>query len=171
MKTVTRSLLFLVLAMQFSLAVAADTYSAAAGRVAENQTVVPRWQPCDFVFAGSGKPADPFKQAFSASVKGPGNVEFRIPGYYDGDGKWNIRVSATTEGEWSIETQSDLPELNGKVVRFQCGPNPNQNVHGALRVDPQYRRHFVFEDGTRYFLSGYECDWLWALGQCSGSHA
>lgn len=23
--------------------------------------------------------------------------------------------------------------------------------------------HFVFEDGSRYLMMGYECDWLWAL--------
>ena len=31
-----------------------------------------------------------------------------------------------------------------------------------LRVDPAHPYHFIYEDGTRYFLLGYEADWLWA---------
>jgi hypothetical protein len=32
-----------------------------------------------------------------------------------------------------------------------------------LRVDAQHPHHFIFDDGARFFLQGYEYDWLWAL--------
>ena len=35
--------------------------------------------------------------------------------------------------------------------------------HGVLRVDEKNPHHFVFEDGTRFYMLAYECDWLWAL--------
>jgi hypothetical protein len=126
-------------------------------------TKVPRWQPCDFVFVRTIKPANTFMLAFSATVKSPGNVEFKTPGFYDGDGRWTVRVSPNAEGAWSLVTHSAAPELDGRKVAFQCVPNTNRNIHGALGVDPDHRHHFVLEDGTRYFMSGYECDWLWAL--------
>ena len=36
-------------------------------------------------------------------------------------------------------------------------------MHGGLLVDPEHPHHFVREDGTRFFYSGFECDWLWAV--------
>jgi hypothetical protein len=101
--------------------------------------------------------------SFSATVKGPERQEFKTLGFYDGQGVWKIRVSPTSEGAWSLVTQSDVPDLDGKTARFNCVRNTNPNVHGGLLVDREHPHHFVFEDGTRYFLMGYECDWLWAL--------
>jgi hypothetical protein len=36
-------------------------------------------------------------------------------------------------------------------------------LHGGLIVDPLHPHHFIWQDGTRYFLMGYECDFLWIL--------
>jgi len=130
---------------------------------ASRAITVHRWQPCDFVFTGTAQSANPFTVAFSATVKGPERLEFKTMGFYDGQGAWKIRVSPTTEGAWSLVTQSDTPDLDGKTVRFNCVRKANPNVYGGLLVDREHPHHFVFEDGTRYFLMGYECDWLWAL--------
>jgi hypothetical protein len=124
---------------------------------------VPRWQPHDFEFAGPEQAAHPFAVAFSATATGPGGAKLTLPGFYDGDGKWKVRVAPPAEGAWSLVTHSTEPGLDGRPAAFVCVPNPNPKVHGALRVDPNHPRHFVFEDGTRFFLTGYECDWLWAL--------
>lgn len=137
---------------------AAPSWSADAA-----QAAVPRWQPCDFAFPASIADGNPFQVALRATVKGPDGKTFTLPGFYDGNGIWKVRVSPTVEGQWSLVTQSDLPALNGKPAAFTCVPNPNPKVHGGLRVDPQHPHHFVHADGTRYFLLGYECDWLWAL--------
>ena len=124
---------------------------------------VPRWQPYDFVFTNTAQTGKPFAVAFSATVKGPGNTAFKTAGFYDGPGTWKVRVSPNAEGEWSLVTQSETQQLNGQKVQFTCVPNSSRHIHGGLGVDPAFPRHFVFEDGTRYFLTGYECDWLWAL--------
>ncbi|MBC8164711.1 MAG: DUF4038 domain-containing protein [Bryobacteraceae bacterium] len=34
-------------------------------------------------------------------------------------------------------------------------------MHGVLEVDRERPYHFRYRDGTRYFLMGYEADWLW----------
>jgi len=146
-----------------SVACAGEIPSVTVGAAAPQTIDVPRWQPCDFAFSSVAKPENPFKLPFSATVKGPGGAAFKTAGFYDGDGTWKVRISPTAEGAWSLVTHSEAPDLNGKTVAFTCTPNKNPRVHGGLRVDAQHPRHFVFEDGTRCFLMGYECDWLWAL--------
>lgn len=78
-------------------------------------------------------------------------------------GVWKIRVSSTAEGQWSLVTTSDVKELDGQHATFQCVKNTNPHVHGVLRVDREHPHHFTFDDGTRFFMQGYEYDWLWAL--------
>jgi hypothetical protein len=124
---------------------------------------VPRWQPCDLVFTNSAPTPNPFALPFSAMVSGPSNASFKTLGFYDGGGTWRFRVTPNVEGEWSLVTESEAPALRGRKVQFTCVSNSSPQVHGGVMVDPKHPQHFVFEDGTRYFLMGYECDWLWAL--------
>ena len=121
---------------------------------------VQKWEPQDFVFHSEND--NPFAVAFSASVRQPDGREFNMPGFYDGDGTWKIRISMNTEGMWSIFTHSDDPCLDGKSLSIECsGEDPK--LHGSLNIDRENPYHFVYEDGARYFMMGYECDWLWAL--------
>jgi hypothetical protein len=124
---------------------------------------VPRWQPYDFAFQSRHKHENPFTLPFSATLEGPNGERFDTLGFYDGGETWKIRVSPNAEGRWTLRTHSDDPDLDGRSVSFICVPNDNPFIHGSLLVDPNHPRHFIFEDGTRYFLMGYECDWLWAL--------
>ena len=136
---------------------------AASALAAPAAISVPRWQPHDFAFRSEARPDNPFLVPFSATVRGPGGVELTTLGFFDGDGTWKIRLAPAAEGAWSLVTRSTVPDLNNKRVVFTCTANANSSVHGALGIDPKHPRHFVFEDGTRYFPMGYECDWLWAL--------
>lgn len=124
---------------------------------------VPRWQPHDFGYTAAPAAANPFMVPFSAAVTAPDGKSFTLPGFFDGDGTWKIRVSPNTEGKWSLVTESDVKELDGKTAEFTCVANPNPNVHGVLRVDKAHPHHFIFEDGARFFMQGYEYDWIWAL--------
>lgn len=131
---------------------------------------VPRWQPHDFAFkaaaaaaAAAAPPSNPFQVDFSADIAGPNGVTLKLPGFYDGDGTWKLRVSPTTEGAWTITTRSSIAGLNNQKASFTAVANPSKQVHGQLRVDRERPHQFVYDDGTRYFPLGYECDWLWAL--------
>jgi hypothetical protein len=117
----------------------------------------------DFTFRGPVQ-GNPFDVELSAEFRGPNGAALKVPGFYDGDGVWKIRFSPPAVGSWSMRTSSPVSELNGKSESgIQCVPNRNPNIHGALRIDPANPRHFVYEDGTRYFLMGYEADWLWGI--------
>ncbi len=123
---------------------------------------LPRWEPHDFTFHCAGDPPNPFRVSFTAELTS-GDKKLQMPGFYDGAHTWKIRFSPPVEGDWSLTTRSDLPELNNQKRDFRAVKNPAPAIHGALRIDPQYPQQFVYEDGTHIFPMGYECDWLWAL--------
>lgn len=154
-----------LVSVNFCLRLFVGVFASVALHVAEAEetNMVQRWTPADFSFPAKAKVENPFMVRFAATVTNPKGKTFVQDGFYDGDGKWKVRVSASEEGNWSLVTQSELPELDGKKVQFACVPNANPKVHGGLRVDEKNPHHFVFEDGSRFYLLGYECDWLWAL--------
>jgi hypothetical protein len=131
-------------------------------RVDAAPSTVRKWDPVDFEFRAGRVVNEPFRVNFSARVTGPKGASYLVPGFYDGGDRWKIRVSANLEGNWFLKTESSLPELNGMSTNFTALPATNGRVHGALKVDRDHPHHFMFEDGTRFFLQGYECDWLWA---------
>jgi len=157
-QTMTTRKMLVVMTTIVILAWARQSFGVAASPIP-----VPRWQPHDFAFHVNDTPEEPFQTPFSAEVTGPGSVKLTVPGFYDGNGTWKVRVAPTVQGEWTLTTHSTVAALDGRQAAFSCVPNPLKTVHGNLSVDPRHPRHFVFEDGTRFFLVGYECDWLWAL--------
>ena len=147
----------------FLLLVFCANYWGYRTAIAADMLPIPRWQPHDFAFPADVSVPNPFLVDFSAAVTGPNGITFTLPGFYDGKGIWKIRAAPTAEGQWSLTTKSALPELDGKTVKFSCAQNTNPNIHGVLRVDRDHPHHFVYDDGTRFFMQAYEYDWLWAL--------
>ena len=117
----------------------------------------------DFAFTAQIS-GNPFDVDLRGVFTGPGGVQLVVPGFYDGENTWIIRFSPTAVGHWSMRTSSPAAALNGRLeANIECSANTNPAVHGGLLVDPVNRHHFLYEDGTRYFLMGYEADWLWAV--------
>lgn len=124
---------------------------------------VPRWQPQDFSFSSKATPENPFALPFSVEVTGPKGLRMTVPGFYNGRGTWTVRIAPTVVGQWSLVTSCADPDLDKQKTVFSCVPNPNDAIHGGLRVDSDHPSQFVYEDGTRLLPMGYECDWLWAM--------
>jgi Protein of unknown function (DUF4038)/Domain of unknown function (DUF5060) len=160
---VKTSIPFRVVGCLLVSALAAGLAAAQSVDAASRAVRVPRWEPYEFSFGCDARLENPFQIGFAAEATGPGGSRLTLPGFYDGNGTWKVRFTPAAEGEWSLLTHSEVPALNNRRASLICISNLASNTHGGLRVDPQYPRHFVFEDGTRYFLMGYECDWLWAL--------
>src|ERR1019366_2796958 len=59
---------------------------------------IPRWQPHDFAFTNRSEAENPFQVPFTAEVTGPDGAKLVLPGFYDGNGTWKVRVSPTAEG-------------------------------------------------------------------------
>jgi len=123
------------------------------------------YHPVDIELPAGPVPGNPFDVVLSGTFLGPDGARLRIPGYYAGGGRFRIRFTPTCEGRWSYVTQSVLTALDGATGAIEARANTNAAVHGPLGVDPEHPHHFMHHDGTRPFLMGYECDWLWALDQ------
>jgi hypothetical protein len=129
--------------------------------MATGATTIGLYHSHDFTFQATAT-GNPFDVELAGEFTGPEGIRIRVPGFYDGDGRWIIRFSPTREGEWELHTVSPLAALNGKTEGgIRCLPNRHAEIHGGLQVDPAHPYHFVYEDGSRYFLLGYEADWLW----------
>jgi hypothetical protein len=108
------------------------------------------------------KAKDPFGLVLKGQFTGPNNEKLEIPGFYNGEGKYIIRFSPVASGTWKYITLSSEPKLSGKSGEVICKASEG-NYHGAMVIDPENPKRFRYQDGTPYFLSAFEFDWLFAL--------
>lgn len=125
---------------------------------------VPLYYPIEIEIKGDSKLSNPFFAEIKGMFEGPGGESIVIPGFYNGAMTWVIRFSPTQIGKWKYTLSSSHINLDHQSGEIECAENENGEVHGALRIQPEYPHHFQYEDGTNYFMMGYEADWLWALG-------
>ena len=78
----------------------------------------------------------------------------RVPGFYDGDGTYKVRFMPDTAGEWTYETRSNVPALNGQAGSLSVTP-PGQGNHGPVQVANRF--HFAYADGTPFLSFGTTC--------------
>ena len=136
---------------------------AIASSAYSTETEIEQYHVCEIRLHSGTTHENPFNVDVSAAIRGPEERELDVPGFYDGDGVWKIRFSPDAIGDWLWSTTSGDPKLNDQAGRLKCVPNTHPQIHGGLMIDKDHPRHFIYQDGTRYFLMGYECDWLWAL--------
>jgi hypothetical protein len=85
---------------------------------------------------------------------GPEGQTITIDGFWDGGGSgksWKIRMAPTAVGIWSYTTSSTDPGLDGKQGAFESVPSANK---GFIRINPEYPRTFMYDDGTPFFWMG-----------------
>jgi hypothetical protein len=122
---------------------------------------IEQYHPHDFALTAQA-PGNPFDVDVRAEFVGPDGTRIVVPGFFAGGNTWKVRFSPTLVGGWSMTTVSPVAALNGHTeTAIECVKNSNPEIHGGLRVDAANRHHFIYEDGSRYFLMGYEADWLW----------
>lgn len=123
---------------------------------------VSRYEVVDLPFATAKEQAEPFKVDFGATWKGPAGEELKVPGFYNGGSEWLMRFSSGTAGTWTYTTWSTVPELNNKTGQLEIS-DETESRHGPIVVSAENSSLFSYEDGTPYFLSAFECDWLYVL--------
>jgi hypothetical protein len=117
-------------------ALAADLVAAQAAEEASEAERVPRWEPHEFIFGCDARLENPFQVVFAAEATGPGGSRLTLPGFYDGNGTWILRFAPSAEGEWSLQTHSEVAALNNRHASLICGSGRSLKLHGGLRVDP-----------------------------------
>lgn len=94
---------------------------------------------------------NPFINTELSAVFSKGEQSIKVPGFYDGEGKYIIRFSPNKQGEWTYITESNLDELSGKKGRFICIASTGNN-HGPLRVVNTF--YLEYADNTPWYGIG-----------------
>lgn len=119
----------------------------------KNTTIVPKWDLYELSLSGQSN-GNPFIDVTISATFVLRNREITVPGFYDGDGIYRIRFMPDTEGEWSINTSSNVSELDNFKDSFTCSA-PRTGIHGPVRVKNKF--HFAHADETPYFPFGTTC--------------
>jgi hypothetical protein len=133
-----------------------------------------KWSKIEMTFAGpasrgQGDP-NPFAVRLDVDFTSPSGRQYRVPGFYDGNGKgsldgdvWKVRFSADELGVWDFKTRSDNTMLTGHVGRFTVTAT-SQDATGFWQLGrlesvstPQNKiRYLKFRDGPYWLKAG--CD-------------
>ena len=114
---------------------------------------VEQWDVFEASFRGPSD-ANPFVDVKLSARFTQGDDTLTVAGFYDGDGTYRVRFSPPTQGEWTYQTASSSPQLDGKTGRFTATA-PTGTNHGPLRVHNTF--HFAYADGTPYYQIGTTC--------------
>jgi hypothetical protein len=81
-----------------------------------------------------------------------GNREVQVRGFYDGDGRFEVRFMPDSVGPWSYQVSASFltVEVTGE---FEC-IGPRKGVHGPVRTNGTRLTH---TDGTEYLPFGTTC--------------
>ena len=113
------------------------------------QTIA-QWERVEFsqqVEVPGGNPFTDIK--FSATVHGA-ELERVVEGFYDGADVFRLRFLGEAPGEYSFETHSNLPALDGLSGAFTVNPAA-EGVHGPVRAAGT---RFRYADGSPAFIMG-----------------
>lgn len=81
----------------------------------------------------------------------PDGTEVKADGFYRGDNKWAGRAYCAQVGAWKWRTEANRPALHGKQGTFEVRASA---LPGKLRLHPQDRRQFTYDNGQWYLHLG-----------------
>ncbi len=128
-------------------------FMAISGLVIAQKAAVEKWGVFNIELKGP-LAGNPFTDVKLSAVFKTNKKELKVVGFYNGDGRYIIRFSPDTEGQWTYKTSSNVAELAGKTGVLNC-INPLNNNHGPVKVANTY--YFKYADGTPYFSVGTTC--------------
>ncbi len=133
-----------------------------------DRTELPRYESLEMtltVEAEYSNPYDTREVKLDGTFSGPGGVEMKAPGFWDGQDAWRIRFTPSREGRWTYRLV--MTDVHGSSApaegSFAVTPS---DLHGWVRagnlVDSAYSsRYLAYDDGTPYYGVGH-CD-AWSI--------
>lgn len=116
------------------------------------------WATFELALAGPSS-GNPFKDVELRAIFRQGDRQVRVGGFYDGEGVYKLRFLPDATGQWTYETRSNAPALDGVSGTLEVGP-AQPGHHGPVRVSN--RHHFRYADGTRFINIGTTA-YVWNL--------
>lgn len=86
-----------------------------------------------------------------AEFGSPSGKLLSVPGFYDGNGSYTVRLLVPQAGEWTFSTSSNARSLDGISGSFTAG-DAAAGAKGLVRVANTF--HFAYENGTPYLPIG-----------------
>jgi len=124
--------------------------AAAALCAAAQAGTVEKWGSTEIELAGP-RDGNPFVEVELSATFTQGQRSIRVPGFYDGDGRYLVRFMPDATGVWEYETHSNRSTLAGrKGTVTATAPAPGN--HGPVGVRNTY--HFAYADGTPFWQVG-----------------
>lgn len=114
-----------------------------------DQTIA-KWDFFEATFTGPSG-GNPFLDVQIEAIFQQNSRTVRVPGFYDGDGRYAVRFMPDNEGEWHFTTKSSAAELDGQTGSFNAVA-PGASNHGPVHVRNTY--HFAYADGSPYLPFG-----------------
>lgn len=130
---------------------------------AGSRATVEQHEVVDIVVADASAIVDgnPFDAEFGATLRGPSGQLISVPGFYDLDQGYTVRISLPVEGGWRVSVGSGHKALDAAPETvLTCASSTVPARRGPLRVDPDYPNHVVVDGGDHVYLRGYEVNWL-----------
>ena len=118
-----------------------------------HNTRVECWDLFELSLAGPSAGNPYLKTPLSARFS-QGDKRIRVPGFYDGNGRYCVRFSPPATGTWTYVTTSKTPTLNNQSGAFTA-TTPSRNNHGPIEIFKTY--YLRYADGTPYHQFGTTC--------------
>ena len=124
---------------------------------------IEQWEVLDIAIAAKVDEVNPFVVSAIAQFSHSSGQKQTVPLFYNGNNQWIIRFSSGLKGNWSYQTSSAVAGLSNHKGKIRVLDNSDPANHGAMVIKADNSQFFSYEDGSPYFLLGYELDWLFAL--------
>jgi hypothetical protein len=133
-----------------------------------DHTEVPRYESLEMTVAIDASYANPFdarQVSLDGIFSGPGGVEMKVAGFWDGVSAWKIRFTPSREGAWSYQLTVQDSRGTGAPLQGNFTALASDR-HGWLQagnwVNPDYSGHYlVYQDGAPFYGVGH-CD-AWTI--------
>lgn len=123
------------------LSIACFTFLAPAAEALD----VPKWRRHVIALTDSSYSGNPFEVVLDATFTHTASgTQLTLPGYYNGNDRWEIGFMPTRLGTWSWVTSSPDPDLDGRTGSLECVASGHP---GMLTRDPLHPRKWKFTDG------------------------